>query len=278
MVTRSLFRSLKVMLVALAVCTAMSTSDAQAWFGHHFARYGCGYSGYGYGGYGYGYGGYGYGLGYVSSYGYCGGYSCYPRVYSYSTCYSPCVYSCSPCAYSCSPCGYSCSPCGYGSYGYSVGYGAYYGVQNRVGGAGSYVNHLNRMSPSVQTRSSTAPLSADYANTRVAARRANLVSLAKQSTRKLPADVVITTLQVQVPEDAKVYLAGEEAKKIGSVRTFRSVRLAAGTSWKDYKVEVVVERNGERVSQERTVSLVAGETHSLSFDFDAQSSEKIASR
>ncbi len=84
-----------------------------------------------------------------------------------------------------------------------------------------------------------------------------------------------TVVTVKVPEDATVYLVGNETKGQGPVRVFRTTKLASGSQWSNYTVRVSVERNGETISREQTLTLKAGDTPSLSFDFDAP---QVASR
>ncbi len=77
-----------------------------------------------------------------------------------------------------------------------------------------------------------------------------------------------TALTLRVPTDARVYLAGNETHGIGSVRTFRTSKLAKGETWSNYLVRVEVQQNGERVSKEETITLQAGEQRELTFDFN----------
>jgi uncharacterized protein (TIGR03000 family) len=83
-----------------------------------------------------------------------------------------------------------------------------------------------------------------------------------------------TKLTLNVPADAKVVLAGRETSSTGEVREFITNRLAAGTNWENYVVRVTVERDGQPITQERTITLVSGEAQNLSFDFQA---EQVAS-
>lgn len=76
-----------------------------------------------------------------------------------------------------------------------------------------------------------------------------------------------TRLIVRVPEDAKVILAGTDAPSSGTVRTFTTRQLAAGQQWDDYTVRVEVTRDGRVESKEQVISLAAGETREIAFDF-----------
>ena len=77
-----------------------------------------------------------------------------------------------------------------------------------------------------------------------------------------------TTLTLHVPADAKVKLAGNETKGSGPVRVFSTSGLEAGKEWSSYKVVVTLDRNGETLTKEQTVSIQAGESRELRFDFD----------
>jgi uncharacterized protein (TIGR03000 family) len=74
-----------------------------------------------------------------------------------------------------------------------------------------------------------------------------------------------TALKVNVPSDAKVFLSGKETNSTGPVREFSTTALAEGSTWDNYTVRVVSQ--GE--TKEQTISLKAGESRELSFDFGA---------
>jgi uncharacterized protein (TIGR03000 family) len=82
-----------------------------------------------------------------------------------------------------------------------------------------------------------------------------------------PTDTV-TSLSLSVPEDAKVSLAGSETTTTGSFRYFSTKGLAQGSEWKDYEVVVTVVRDGRELSRREVVSLAAGESRHLTFDFE----------
>ncbi len=234
------------------VAVAMDSAAAMArrcGYGYGGVGYGYGGGGYGYGG-GYGHGGYGYGGG---GHGYGGGYGYGVYGHGYAGYGHGGGYGC------------GCSYCsGYGGYG-GLGY-----AQNDGPHEPDDSNFVSSGSSDADAKSDSAKTDADPAPTGVSTgKTSQLVSLQKQPQLRLKSQDVITTLKVFVPEDAKLYLAGEECNKTGSVRTFRTKKLAAGRSWQEYTVQVVVYRNGERISEERTIKLAAGETRSLSFDFDS---------
>ena len=86
---------------------------------------------------------------------------------------------------------------------------------------------------------------------------------------------VMTVVQLNVPADASVTLAGNATQGDGSLRTFRTSQLKNGEVWAGYIVRVTAEIDGQSVSEERTIDLVAGSTNELTFDFDLS---KVASR
>jgi uncharacterized protein (TIGR03000 family) len=85
----------------------------------------------------------------------------------------------------------------------------------------------------------------------------------------LKSAAMTTLLTVHVPEAAKVSLAGNETKSTGAVREFKTTKLAAGETWDSYTVSVSIEREGEMLTQEKTITLKAGDSRELSFDFDS---------
>lgn len=80
---------------------------------------------------------------------------------------------------------------------------------------------------------------------------------------------VETVVQLFVPADAQVTLAGNPTNGEGSVRTFRTHQLAPGQSWTDYAVEVVAKVNGKTQRQRRVINVDAGTEVQLRFDFPA---------
>ena len=82
------------------------------------------------------------------------------------------------------------------------------------------------------------------------------------------ADEPLTTkLVVRVPNNARVFLAGNETKQTGETREFSTSRLVAGEGWNDYTVRVEFENDGKLLSKEQVVSINAGEEKEISFDF-----------
>jgi uncharacterized protein (TIGR03000 family) len=83
-----------------------------------------------------------------------------------------------------------------------------------------------------------------------------------------------TSLTVHVPADAKVFLAGNATKTSGETRIFRTTGLTGSKAWEGYTVRVELERGGRTVTKEETITLKAGQSQELSFDFEG---DKIAS-
>lgn len=83
---------------------------------------------------------------------------------------------------------------------------------------------------------------------------------------------VETTLTVNVPEGAKVSLAGNPTKATGTQRSYLSKQLKAGEVWDKYEVQV--ELDGQIKRQE--VRLIGGDSLELSFNFDEQPVDQIA--
>jgi len=80
---------------------------------------------------------------------------------------------------------------------------------------------------------------------------------------------VKTSLTLNVPADAKVFLSGNESKSTGEVRQFVTTKLNAGDSWDNYVIRVELERNGQKITKEETIKLAAGQTRELTIDVDA---------
>ena len=87
-----------------------------------------------------------------------------------------------------------------------------------------------------------------------------------------------TSLALEVPDDAKVKLCGKETSATGQVRHFATSNLDEGMTWKDYSIEVSVERNGETITLEKTLDLLAGDSHLLKFEFDDTATELVVSK
>jgi uncharacterized protein (TIGR03000 family) len=78
---------------------------------------------------------------------------------------------------------------------------------------------------------------------------------------------VNTQLTLHVPQDAKVLLHGIATTQTGKLRNFATSALAAGKTWDNYVVRVEAERDGQKLSEEKKLTLVGGKSHELTFDF-----------
>ncbi len=79
----------------------------------------------------------------------------------------------------------------------------------------------------------------------------------------------VTTVMLKVPSDAKVVLAGNETAAIGKFRTYETQALKDGESWRDYKIQVSVNQDGKTVTREESISISAGQTRLVTFDFNS---------
>lgn len=89
------------------------------------------------------------------------------------------------------------------------------------------------------------------------------------SDSKIAEQPARTTLTLNVPADAKVFLAGSATQSAGTVREFTTSKLNNGQTWNDYTVRVEIERNGQKISKEEKLALVGGENREIAFDLDA---------
>jgi uncharacterized protein (TIGR03000 family) len=82
------------------------------------------------------------------------------------------------------------------------------------------------------------------------------------------AGVTETSLTLNVPADAKVFLSGNETKAQGSQRRYSTTRIPEGEKWADYTIRVTVDRDGQTLSKEQVVTLKGGDRTELDFAFD----------
>lgn len=87
------------------------------------------------------------------------------------------------------------------------------------------------------------------------------------SAPQVAAATVNTTLTLHVPEDAKVSLGGNDTASSGNVRQFTTTELSRDQQWQDYRIVVTLDRNGELLKRERTITVTGGEARDLMFDF-----------
>jgi uncharacterized protein (TIGR03000 family) len=84
-----------------------------------------------------------------------------------------------------------------------------------------------------------------------------------------------TTLTLHVPEDARVTLGGNDTASDGEVREFTTTDLPRDQQWQDYQIVVTIERDGELVQRERTITVSGGESRELVFNF---TEDRLAAR
>lgn len=96
-------------------------------------------------------------------------------------------------------------------------------------------------------------------------KRTELVSIRPglERTVKFNFDQTVTTLALNVPADARVKLTGQETRSTGQTRYFTTKQLDEGKVWDDYTITVEYELDGKQQVEERTLDLVAGQTHVL---------------
>jgi uncharacterized protein (TIGR03000 family) len=85
-----------------------------------------------------------------------------------------------------------------------------------------------------------------------------------------------TELTLHVPADATVTLAGAATRQTGESRTYATAALTAGQEWAGYVVRVELQRDGQTLVEEKTLSIVGGENYELSFEF-AEPAAQVAS-
>ena len=84
-----------------------------------------------------------------------------------------------------------------------------------------------------------------------------------------------TKLTLNVPSDARVFLAGQETKSTGARREFVSTKVSDHQGWENYDVRVVTTVNGREIERNETVRLAAGDEKELTFEFDGRQSRKL---
>ena len=83
-----------------------------------------------------------------------------------------------------------------------------------------------------------------------------------------------TTLRIHVPADAKIFLAGRPTRSTGELRVFQTDHLADGKTWEGYTIRAELDQNGTTVTEERKITLTAGQVRDITFDF---SQSRVAS-
>lgn len=94
-----------------------------------------------------------------------------------------------------------------------------------------------------------------------------------ESELNVAAQPLTTKLTVRVPANARVYLAGNETRQTGEVREFSTTKLTSGEGWNGYTVRAEIEKDGKLVTKEQVVSIEAGQSKEIAFDFSDDSSD-----
>jgi uncharacterized protein (TIGR03000 family) len=149
---------------------------------------------------------------------------------------------------------------GWGCYGSQGGYGCY-GSQGGYASYGSQGGYAGYESNGYYARSEGRVNESGYVS------QSSSPTLAQATTK--------TTLTLRVPAEAKVTLAGVPTRQTGAVRQFSTRNLAAGQDWKSYKVVVEVERDGQTLREERSITLVGGVSQELDIEFDNEQIAKL---
>jgi len=76
-------------------------------------------------------------------------------------------------------------------------------------------------------------------------------------------------LTVSVPAEAKVFVNGRATTSTGELRQFASAGLTKDATYR-YRVRAEFLRDGMPISEERTVSMTAGQSGSLAFNATAE--------
>lgn len=85
------------------------------------------------------------------------------------------------------------------------------------------------------------------------------------------------SLQVSLPEQAKLFVNGQETTSTGTSRQFVSKGLKSGYRY-PYTVKAVMDVNGREVVRTKTVEMRAGDTLDLAFDFSDAATTKLTVR
>lgn len=82
-----------------------------------------------------------------------------------------------------------------------------------------------------------------------------------------------TEVKLHVPAEAKVTLAGAATEQTGELRTFSTSGLKPGQKWEGYQVRVELERDGQTLVEEKTITVEGGKTYDLTFDFAGETAQ-----
>ncbi len=87
-----------------------------------------------------------------------------------------------------------------------------------------------------------------------------------------------TSLVVHLPENAKLFLGGNETETTGALREFTTMRLDSGDAWEKYSVRAVMEDQGQEKTRDVVVTLRAGETRTVTLDFNTPRIADVGAR
>ena len=77
---------------------------------------------------------------------------------------------------------------------------------------------------------------------------------------------LITSIQLNVPENAQVELNGQKTRSSGPVRKYITRKLQQGQEISDYHIVVKFEQDGEMITRSKSINLTAGDSVSLDFE------------
>jgi uncharacterized protein (TIGR03000 family) len=148
-------------------------------------------------------------------------------------------------------CGWGRNGCGYGGCGYGGWYAGYGNGTWTYGGFGGYPGWGAPANGYVGAQGKGCTLPAPRPNTN------------STSSAQAASDSVVLT--VNVPADAKVFVNGRATTSTGEVRRFGSAGLERDATYR-YQVRAEFVRDGKPVSEEKTVTMTAGQSGSLAFN------------
>jgi uncharacterized protein (TIGR03000 family) len=221
----------------------------------------------------------------------------YPVYYApyYSTCsvgwcdpcYSPWYSCCRPARRTCSPCGWYGGCCGWSSCYTSCCGGT---VSVAAGCCGSVsvpaavpapaitpapVTPSLAPTPAIKTPA-PSPLDTMPAPTDPTPPAATSPALPKEPGASLgPTLNESGSITVWAPADAKVTINGLATRATGSKRQFVSFGLQPGLSYR-YEIRAEITREGQVVSDTRTITLTAGQRGAVAFGFNGANTENVA--
>lgn len=159
----------------------------------------------------------------------------------------------------------------YGSYGSSASYGSY-GSSASYGSYGSYgrVGIIGRIRARRAARWAShgcygsAGSTASYGSYGSYGSSGSYASVSYGETTAVAATTGNTSIQVSLPEDAKVFVNDTPTTSTGAERSYVSRGLREGLTY-SYAIRVEYEKDGQPISEDKVVQLSAGQSVSLSF-------------